>query len=139
MIFNRKYGDFGMLQLPRVMFSGFLAVAFISLTSYRYIFKPLYKQIVNWSSINFDLLVFLQNLHFPFTWFDFNYTNLFFAIVSLTLSLIVINYAYSFTREKVFKHGFISVPVYIVVYGLLAAFVWLTVFIDLATGKKQKW
>jgi len=139
MIFNKKYGDFGVMQLPRVMFSGFLAVSFISLTLYRYAFKPIYKHLSNWASINFDFLVFLKNLKFPFTWFDFNYTNLFFAIVSLTLSLLVINYAYKFTREKVFKHGFISVPLYIVAYGLLAAFVWLTVFVDLARGKKQKW
>ncbi|HIH26104.1 glycosyltransferase family 2 protein [Candidatus Woesearchaeota archaeon] len=139
MIFNKKYGDFGMLQLPRVMFSGFLAVTFISLTSYRYVFKPLYRHIINWNSINFDFAVLMNNLRFPFTWFDINYTNLFFALVSITLALIVINYAYSFTREKVFKYGFISVPLYIIVYGMLAAFVWLTVFVDLAVGKKQKW
>ncbi len=139
MIFNSKYGDFGMLQLPRVMFAGFLAIAFISLTSYRYIFKPLYRHVVNWNAINFDFSVFFRNLKFPFTWYDINYTNLFFAIVSLSLALLVINYAYRFTREKVFKHGFVSVPIYVLTYGLLAAFVWLTVFIDLARGKKQRW
>jgi len=139
MIFNKKYGDFGILQLPRVMFSGFLALGFITLTSYRYVIKPLYKHLVNWASINFDFKVFFTNLEFPITFYDLNFTNIFFAIVSLTLALIIINYAYKFTREKVFKYGVISVPLYILVYGLLASFVWLTVFLDLARGKKQRW
>jgi len=139
MIFNKKYGDFGMLQLPRVLLSGFLAVTFIGLTGWRFILKPLINKINNWSSINFDFSVFLRNLQFNFTWFDLNFTNLFFGIVSLTLSLIIINYAYHYTKEKVFRYGFVSVPIYILAYGLLASIVWLTVFVDLLRGKKQRW
>ncbi|HZX12723.1 MAG TPA: glycosyltransferase [Candidatus Nanoarchaeia archaeon] len=139
MIFNKKYGDFGMLQLPRVLLSGFLAVSFISLTGWRFVVKPLLKRIDNWSSINFDLLVFLQRLHFDLSWIDLSYTNLFFGIISLTLALIIINYAYHYTREKVFRYGFISVPIYILAYGLLASTVWITVFIDLLRGKRQRW
>ena len=128
MIFNKKYGDFGMLQLPRVL-----------LTGWRFVVKPLLKRIDNWSSINFDLLVFLQRLHFDLSWIDLSYTNLFFGIISLTLALIIINYAYHYTREKVFRYGFISVPIYILAYGLLASTVWITVFIDLLRGKRQRW
>ena len=139
MIFNKKYGDFGMLQLPRVMLSGFLAVFFIFLTSWKYLLKPLSKKISHWSSINFDLGVFLRKFSLHFSWIDLNYTNLFFGIISFILSLIIINYAYHYTKEKVFRYGFISVPIYIVAYGLLASAVWLTVFADLLRGKKQRW
>lgn len=139
MIFNKKYGDFGLLQLPRVMFSGILAVFVIGLTSWKYLFKPLSERIGNWSSINFDLGVFLQKFTFEISWIDFNYTNLFFAFVSIVLSLIIINFAYTYTKEKVFKYGFFSVPAYILAYGLLASIIWTTVFIDLLRGKKQRW
>lgn len=139
MIFNRKYGDFGVVQLPRVLLSGFLAVFFIGFTSYRYVLKPLYNKILHWSSINFDFSVFLRHLKWEISWIDLNYTNLFFGFVSLTLGLIVIYYAYNFTKEKVFKYGFVSVPLYIVAYGLLASAVWATVFFDLVRGKKQRW
>ncbi len=139
MIFNHKYGDFGMLQLPRVLLSGFLAIFFIGLTGWKYLLKPFLKRINNWSSINFDFSVFLHKFTFNFSWIDLNYTNLFFAAISLVLSLVIINYAYTYTKEKVFRYGFISVPIYIFAYGLLASIIWLTVFVDLLRGKKQRW
>ncbi len=139
MILNKRYGDFGLVQLPRVLLSGFLAVGFIGFTSYRYVLQPLFKRIGDWSSIHFDFTVFLRHFTFDWSWIDLNYTNLFFALVSISLSLFIIRYAYRYTKEKVFRYGFLSVPAYIFAYGLLASFVWLTVFLDLVRGKRQQW
>jgi len=140
MIFSKKYGDFGMLQLPRVFLSGFLAVGLIGFTSYRYILKPLWKKIWNWSAINFDFSVWFQNFHLSFNWLKINYMNGFFFLVSITLGLIIVLYAYKFTREKVFKYGFITVPAYVILYGFMASIVWCGVFFDLLfKRKKLKW
>ena len=140
MIFNRKYGDFGVLQLPRVMLSGFLAVGMITFTGYRYVIKPLWKDILNWSAINFDFSVWLRNFHFSFNWLNIDFTNTFFFLISLSIGLIIILYAYYYTRERIFKFGFLTVPAYIVLYGIMASIVWCGVFIDLIFRKsKLKW
>ncbi|MBI4153868.1 glycosyltransferase [Candidatus Woesearchaeota archaeon] len=143
MIFNRKYGDFGVLQLPRVFIAGFLAVTMILLFSYQFILKPITKWVYDLSFVNFDILYFirswLSNLLANFAIIDLNISNLFFGATAITLSLIVVYLAHRFTRENVREHGILTVPIYLLLYGMLASIVWLGVFIDLAFRKKQKW
>jgi cellulose synthase/poly-beta-1,6-N-acetylglucosamine synthase-like glycosyltransferase len=139
MLLNKRYGDFGILQLPSIFISGFLAVGLLSITLYKFILKPGYNYLTNLGSINFDVFVFLRNLTIDITWLKINYTNIFFGVVSILFSLLIIKMAHKHTKEKLFKHGLLSVPFYLLMYGILSAMVWTGVFVELMFGKKQKW
>lgn len=139
MIFNKNYGDFGMLQMPRVFISGFLAVTLLSLTLYRFVFKSLFVKIYEWSKINFDFISLINNVSFNFTWIKINFTNLFFLIVSFILGAIVIYYAHKFTKERMLRYGIFSLPAYLILYSILVSGVWVSVFMGLLMKRIQRW
>lgn len=139
MVFNKSYGDFGMLQMPRVFISGFLAVSLLMLGLYRFVFKILFDHVYRWSKINFDLLSVIKNAKLNFSWIQINFTNLFFLLVAIILGGIVIYYAHRFTKEKMLRYGILSLPAYLLLYSILVSGVWLGVFIEMLLQKRQKW
>mgnify|MGYP001566309178 CR=1 FL=1 len=139
LIGNKKYGDFGLIQMPRVAISGVLAVSALFITFYHFIIVPLAKKFYDLSFIDFNLGFNISRYIKDFTFLSFNYTNLFFALISFTLGAIILIYAHRATRESFFKYGYFSVPVYLISYGLLASLIWLGVFIELIFGRVQKW
>lgn len=143
LVLNKKYGDFGVMQLPHVVISGFLAVSILLLVLYTMVIKPLSKWVYDMSFINFDIIFvfkkWLNGLLYNFSLLNLNITNIFFAITALGFSLTFLYFAYKFTREKILKYGIISVPAYLLLYSFIASAVWVWVFIELIMGKVQKW
>lgn len=143
LIFNRKYGDFGMVQLPRIFISGFLAIVLLLLIGYNYLLRPSFKWVYDMFFVRFDIDFFIikwvndliENLHYV----DFNYTNVFLALISIILSLVVLKLSFYYTKEKYTKYGLVAIPAYMTIYGIMASFVWLGVFIEIIFNKKQKW
>lgn len=143
LLFNKKYGDFGMVQLPHVFVSGFLAAVMIILVSYTMIIKPFVKWLYDMSFINFDIMFvfkrWVSSMINDFSMLNINLTNLFFAVTALACSLTFLYFAYKFTRERILKNGILAVPAYLVLYSLIASTVWIWVFFELLVGKVQKW
>ena len=139
MLFNREYGDFGMLQMPRVFISGFLAVFIICLALYRFVFKSLLVRISNLASVNFDILEVLSQFHININWIGINFTNIFFAVISIVLGGFIIWYAHKNTKERILRYGIFSLPAYLLLYSMLVSGVWVGVFIEMLFGRKQRW
>ncbi|MEK6835606.1 MAG: glycosyltransferase family 2 protein, partial [Nanoarchaeota archaeon] len=57
---NKKYGDFGIIQMPRVAISGFFAITALGFITYNYVLNPIIKRIYDFSFINFNFLSHLQ-------------------------------------------------------------------------------
>lgn len=139
MIFNYKYGDFGMFHLPSVMLSGAIILTIVLITLYNYLLKPLYHKIHDLSFVNYDFLYFMNKWAENFQLIDLNVVNIFFGIVTFILGIGIIILANKYAVEKTFRYGVIVMPVYLIFYGLLMFGVWFGVLIELITGKKQKW
>ncbi len=139
-LFNKKYGDFGVLQVPRVAIAGILAITMLFIVMFDYVFIPLLKRMYDLSYINYNIMGEISDFLNKFSFIDLNYTNIFFGVVIAVLSLFFIKMAYSYTREKIFKRGHVlALPIYYLSYGTLASIVWLGVFAELIFGKIQKW
>ncbi len=136
MMFNKDYGDFGLLQFPRVAIAGFLSVLALLLVSYDQL-KPLFVKMQNAASVNFDASL-IEHWARTFSFLDVNYINLFFSIIALMLILYIVVLAYHYCNEKLFGYK-LSVPLFLTVYAILIALVWVHVFFELAIGKRQKW
>lgn len=138
LMFNKKYGDFGMIQMPTIVISGVVALILIGSIFFSFL-KSNISAIKNLFLIKFDLLPFLKNFTLNFNFLDLNYTNIFVAVIMLSITAYVFYKSHTFTNEKIFKQGIFSVVFYTLMYFLILSTMWIGITFDLVRGKTQKW
>lgn len=138
MMFNRKYGDFGFIQMPTIIVSGIIAVVLFSSLAY-YGLKPYAKTIYNSIFIDFDFYTLITSFKLDFSFLDLDYTAIFVAIVMLAVTIILLRKSHSETNERMDRHGIFSLASYIFFYFLVIGFIWIGIMLDFAFGKNQKW
>tara|TARA_B100000315_G_C14015689_1_gene336557 strand:- start:85 stop:501 length:417 start_codon:yes stop_codon:yes gene_type:complete len=138
MIFNRKFGDFGIMQMPITLISGFLTLAVIGFLLYR-ITEPVFTKINNWSLINYDIIPLIKTFSWNFSLLDLNYGMISVGVVLGIISIFVLKRAHSITGERVMKYGMIPLMFYMAVYFFILGVVWLGVAYDLVRKKQQRW
>ncbi len=139
LIFNPKYGEFGMFHLPMVLISAALSLSFALFVFYHHMLQPLVNKLYNLSFINFDVVLMVQKSVERFNWLDLNFVLFFFTGIIFALSLIWIIASHKYAKESFLKKGLAKTPLYMLVYPYLLAIVWTGIIIDLVRGKKQKW
>ena len=137
LIGNRNYGDFGVFQMPTVLISGFLTVVAFSFVFYNFIISPLLRKIYDLYSVDFNLIVDFSNVN-KLTFLGLNYTNMFFALVSFILVVLILFLAYKYTKEKIFSRHFLAIPLYVILYSGIIAIMWIGVYFDLIFRRMQK-
>lgn len=139
MAFNREYGDFGFIQMPRLLVEGFLAVIALGILSYTTVFVPLRNKLHSYSLVNFDVFPLIGEYLKNFSFLDLDYINLTFSIAMGAVVIVLLYYAHKHTNEKFTKRSIIAIPLYLIFYSIFSSVALLGVFIDLLRGKKQKW
>ncbi|MBN2567222.1 glycosyltransferase [Candidatus Woesearchaeota archaeon] len=138
MLFNRAYGDFGMIQMPTIMVSGILALIIITSTVY-YALKPYIKYLWNLSYVDYDIWTFIHdftpNLHL----LDLNFMTLAVAFIMIMITGLVIYKSHQSTNERVLQFGFTPIFLYLFFYYLVISAMWVGIAFDLATGRRQHW
>lgn len=138
MMFNKRYGDFGLIQMPTIIISGIIAIILIISFIY-YTFKPPLDYIYNMRFIGFDFMTLLRNFVFNFHILDINYTAVLVAVVMLVISIVVLIKSHRYTKEKIVKYGYFSLIVYLILYFLLMGVMWIGILVEMLLGIKQKW
>ncbi len=138
MMFSRKYGDFGFIQMPTIIVSGLIAIILFSSLLY-YGLKPYAKAIYNAIFIDFDFYTLVKEFKFDFNILDLNYSAILVAITMLIISIFILAKSHEKTKERLSKHGIFSLVSYLFFYFLVIGFIWVGIMLDFAFGKKQKW
>jgi poly-beta-1,6-N-acetyl-D-glucosamine synthase len=138
MMFNKKYGDFGIIQMPTIIISGLVAVILLSSMLY-YAIKPQIVNLRHLFIINFDIMTLLKNLSINFHYLDINYTTALLVLTMLGVSLFIIKKSHIKTKERVAKYGIFSFLGYLILYFFVLGIIWIGIVFDLLTGKKQRW
>ena len=138
MMFNRKYGDFGFIQMPTIIISGLIAIVLVSSSLY-YGLKPYIKTIYNSIFIDFDLYTLIKTFQFDFNLLDLNYAAILVAILMFVISIFILKKSHTETNERMDRYGFLSLVSYLFFYFLVIGFIWIGIMLDFAFGKKQKW
>lgn len=139
MAFNKKYGDFGLIQMPRLLLESIVVILIVGLVLYSNIIIPLWSKINTLYFSNFNIIPGIQWGIQHFTFIDVNYTNVFYTITLMIFAAFLLYYAHKSCKEPLTKEGYLVIPSYLLLYGILASIVLVGVFIDLARGKKQRW
>lgn len=138
MMFNKQYGDFGMIQMPTIIISGLIAIILVSSALY-YGLKPYFKALYNSIFIDFDFYTLLKTFNFDFSLLDLNYMAILVAAVMLVSSIFILKKSHIETHENPNKYGLFSLISYIFFYFLVIGFIWIGITLDFVFGKKQKW
>lgn len=139
MAFNTEYGDFGFIQMPRMIMEAVLLLLAPSMLVYSYILSPLAVQLKIISLTGVDAPAHFSKTLASLSLIDLDWPFYFFVAVIYTLGLILIRYAHKHAREPMLKYGYLIIPSYLFLYSMLMAVVYVGVFADFLRGKTQKW
>ncbi len=138
MLFNKKYGDFGLIQMPTIVLSGIVAIILVCSSIY-YGLKPYVKLIYNSIFIDFDFYTLIKAFKFDFNILDLNYMAILVAIIMLTLSITILKKSHIMTNENPNRYGIFILISYLFFYFLLIGFIWMGIMLDFLFRREHKW
>lgn len=137
MILNRKYGDFGLFMMPVNLVSVLILVASTSLILY-YIIKPAFNVVYQMYLVNFDFMVYLQDITTGFMLIDFDVTHAIVGVVLIGLTLVTLFLSHRYAGENMRRFGMKSLAVFVLFYFILIGFIWAVVFAGLVSPRHKK-
>ncbi len=136
MMFNRKYGDFGMYQLPSLMFSIFLFVFILLFFGY-YMLIPLAQTINRFAMVNFAVVI-KPSMEYVFSsMFYIDYAKFFIIAFFFIVSIVMMVKAHREVEEGINIRNSAALAAFFIVYYILMSFIWLASMVELAIYKKR--
>lgn len=138
MVFNRKYGDFGYVQLPTIIISGALSLLLVSSFLY-YSLKPYVKLGYNLFFVDFDIVTLMRSFSFSFSIYELNFTSIVLMVMMTGISLTMIVLAHRALKQRILSGGIAPLLFFLVIYYLMLGWAWVTVARDLMVRRVQHW
>ncbi|MFH1641814.1 MAG: glycosyltransferase [Nanoarchaeota archaeon] len=139
LIWNREYGDFGIMQMSINIVIFFVSVATLFFFGL-YMLKPIYDFIRNLYLVNFDFSPFLTDLlNFDFVLLNIDMEKLFILYFLLLISFGVIYFSHKNAHEKFKKRNILVLFGYFVIYYVVISFVIVVMFFEILIEKNHKW
>ena len=139
LLFNKKYGDFGLIQMPTILIAGIIAITMILSIAY-YTITPYLRNMNKLRIIDFDFMTLIRNFNLNFHFLELNYMLIVIASVMLFVSILILKKSHISTKERVFKYGAYPLLLYIFFYFFVLGPMWVGIAFDiLLRKKKQKW
>lgn len=140
LLFNKKYGDFGMMRMPTIILSGILAIVLAGTLLYEF-GRSILQKLIYYSNINFDFLTLIKNFSLEINVLTLPFAKLFIALTLAGISFFVMIYSHRIIKEKITNHGltFFSLASYLLVYGFFLTAVWVYIGFMFVSRKKNFW
>jgi len=140
LMFNKKYGDFGVIRMPTIILSGIIAIVLITALLQSFLSKA-YHYLMYLIDIRFDLITLMKNISLDFNLLSLPFSRIFVATTLIGISFFVMIYSYRLVREKITNHGrtWTSMVTYLSIYGLFITFVWVYIAFMFVSRKKNAW
>ncbi len=141
MIANKKYGDFGMMQMIKSTLGYILAITGIFIGIYLFLL-PALRGIEKLVAIDFNLIPFLTNFNLnlePLDFLLFDFKKIFVLGFLLLLSFFFFYKAHQNAGEKMTKFGWIPLIPYFAFYYLLKGCILILSLFEFSRKKKMRW
>ncbi|MBI2573063.1 glycosyltransferase family 2 protein [Candidatus Woesearchaeota archaeon] len=140
LIFNKKYGDFGMMRMPTIISSGII-VLILTTALIQSLIKRGYQFYLSLSAVNFDVLTLIKHYTFEFNPLILPFFKLTIAATVIILSFLIMILSFKLLREKITNYGktWTSLFTYFFVYGLFLTTVWVYIAYMFIKKKKNFW
>lgn len=141
LIANKKYGDFGMMQMIKNVAGYVLALTGIILALYIFV-GPFFTKMKNLAIIKFNILPYFLNFKFNITFLDLlliDFKRGFIIFFLFALGTFFFYQAHKNANEKVNAFGWLPLIPYFAFYYLVKGVILLLSLFEFARGKKLKW
>jgi len=140
LIFNKRYGDFGIIRMPTIILSGIIAIVLVG----TFLQALIAKAMVTFSylqDINFDFLTLIKHFSLETHILNWPFARLFVAATLMGISFFTMIYSYKLIKEKITNHGrtLVSLVTYLFIYGFFITAVWLYIGFMFIGKKKNSW
>ncbi len=141
LVANKKYGDFGLMQMIKNVV-GYVTATFGIIILLYFFIVPFFGEIKSLLVLKFNILPFLQHFKLNITFLNFLLNDFRKGILVLFLFLIGFYFFYQAHRnanEKMIKFGWIPLIPYFAFYYILKGVILLLSLLEFSMGKKLKW
>lgn len=140
LMFNKSYGDFGMIRMPTIIASGVVAII-LTVALAQALVQKLFHTFAALKDINFDIITLFKNYSFYFNFLNFPFFKLIIASTIIILSFVMMYYSFKVVREKITNYGrtWVSLVTYLLVYSLFLTTVWLYIAYMFVRKKRNFW
>ncbi len=140
LIFNKKYGDFGMLRMPTILTAGVFAIILTGAVL-QDLGSKAWKVFLTLKDVNFDLLTLLREYTFAVNLLNLPFFKLTIACTLLAISIFVMIYSFRVIEERISHYGrtWISLFTYLAIYSLFLTTVWLYISYLVVKKKRDAW
>jgi len=138
MMFNRKYGDFGIFQLPMIMLSGLLGIIVLGLMIHAF-WKSITPNLKLLQLYNYNILALIRDSSINMIWLDIDLRALITFVIVFSLTLMIVWMSFRLYKQKYGLKTTLPFIFYLFFYYLFLAVVWLGVFKDYIIGTKVGW
>lgn len=140
LIFNRDYGDFGIMRMPTILFSGFIAIV-LTITLLQETIVRAVRHLMALKEINFDLITLLKNYSWDINFLSLPFFKYIISLVLIAISFWVMLYSFKLVKEKITHYGrtWISLLVYLTIYAFFISVVWMYIAYIYVYKKNYSW
>jgi biofilm PGA synthesis N-glycosyltransferase PgaC len=141
MVGNKRYGDFGLMQMIKNVLGFILSVTGITIAAY-FLLRPLFNWIKEMSLVKFNLLPYLLSLRIRFTFMDFLLTDFrkgFVVMFLFIIGMLFFYWSHKNAQEKIMTFGWIPLIPYFAFYYTLKGIILLICMFEFVRGKKIRW
>ncbi len=140
LIFNQKYGDFGIMRMPTIVISGIIALVLTG-TLLHALAKAAVREFIYLKNIDFDIITLIKNFTFELDVLTLPFSKLFIASTLVGISFFIMIYSYKIIKEKITNHGktFFSLITYLFIYGFFITVVWFYIAFMFIGRKRNRW
>jgi len=141
MIANKKYGDFGLMQMVKNVTGYFLAITGMG-TAFYLIFLPLLEKVQSLVLIRFKVQPFIAHFQMDFSMLSLllnNFRQGFVVIFLFVLAFLFFYWAHRNAQEKMHSIGIVPLIPYFFFYYLLKGGILLFSLAQFAKSEKVKW
>src|SRR3989338_6421240 len=136
-LFNPRYGFYGLFQIPLNFFTVFSISLVFVIFAYQ-LFKILWDNVIRFLLLRFEIFYGWDLPPLKFLLLSFDVKFLFPVIVIILLNLYLLYRSYEMIKEKPKIFNFVLI-VFFIVYPLLTMFHWIAAIFGEIFGAKRKW
>ncbi|MBU4246630.1 MAG: glycosyltransferase [Nanoarchaeota archaeon] len=138
MLLNKKYGDFGIFQLPTLVMG--LILPFITVTLFfKYFISPIITKISNLFLLNFNIYIPRYTaVELKSLLLMYDYTKIFIIILIFAIGIYWMLKGFKNGSEKLSAYQIIPLLLYFVVYYIILSFIWVGSMFELLVLKRVK-
>jgi cellulose synthase/poly-beta-1,6-N-acetylglucosamine synthase-like glycosyltransferase len=140
LLFNRGYGDFGMLRMPTIVASGVIVLILTGALLHS-LGGKLWRMFFSLKEINFDIITLIRGFTFDFNFLSLPFFKIAIAGTLFVLSFIIMIYSFKLIKERVTRYGktWVSLFTYLFIYSLFLTTVWIYIAYMFVRRKGNFW